>query len=213
MRKPKSNLLEDVQKSLTDPIYDICKNFSLKKSREYYDKWAKQWNQWDYHSNPADKPERISFAFGNLEWMIDASEQAKNLYNNMKAEDKDYIRWLDWWLYGQNVVVGWHRLKTFDEWLHDWLKEALEIHYKTPEDWARKIIQKVYDWYFQNSDIHLFAEWKVDEEVLQRMGKYEQPQEIKDRDIEKDIEDAKRALEDMEENNEEKDVTVLTFKM
>lgn len=206
-----NNLREDMQKCMVDPIYDICKNFSLEKSKIHYEKWAVQWAMNDYQQNPADKLEEVSFAFANLNDLSLRSIEAQNLYINMKRQD--YIKGCEWHLYWQNVVVSWHRLKTFDEWLHDWLKDALEQHNKCPEDWIRKMYAKDFGWYLSNVDIHLFVEWKIDEEVLKRLSTYEAPQAIEDRDIEKDIEEAKKALEDIEECNKKKDVTVLTLKV
>lgn len=43
MKNP-NNLLEDVKKCMTDPIYDIIQNFSLEKSKEWYEKRKKQWD-------------------------------------------------------------------------------------------------------------------------------------------------------------------------
>lgn len=211
MRKPENNMLEDVQKCMTDPIYDICKNFSLEKSRAYYEKWERQWNSGGYNKNPADKHEEISFAFTSLDELAIKSIEAQNTYVNLKR--KDFIKGCDWYIYWQKIIVSWHRLKTFDEWLHDGLKDALAIHYKSPEDGIRRMLNREWGWYYQNDAIHLFAEWKIDEESLKRLGHYEPAQAIEGRDIEKDIEEATKALKDMEENNKPNDVEVLTLKM
>jgi len=209
MIKPENNMLEDVQKCMVDPIYDICKNFSLQKSREGYEKRVKQWESGWYKNNPAAAEETVSFPFTSLSEMGLVSIQAHNLYTNLKT--KDFNKWVDWYVYWQNVVVSWHRLKTFDEWLHDGIKDALTIHYKSPEDWVRRLLNREWGWYYQNDAIHLFAEWKIDEESLKRLGHYEPAQAINDRDIEKDIKEATKALKDMEDCN--KNVTVLTLKM
>ena len=63
------------------------------------------------------------------------------------------------------------------------------------------MLNREWGWYYQNDAIHLFAEWKIDEESLKRLGHYEAAQAIEGRDIEKDIEDATKALYDLEENN------------
>lgn len=211
MRNPENNLLEDIQKCMVDPIYDICKNFSLEKSREFYDKWAKQWNAGDYKQNPADKHEEVSFPFASLDDLSLKSIEAQNTYVNLKRES--FIKGCDWYIYWQNIIVSWHRLKTFEEWLHDGLKDALTIHYKSPEDGIRKMVVREFWWYVSNTDIHLFVEWKIDEETLKRLAHYENPQSIEDRDIEKDIEEAIKALKDMEENNKPSNVEILTLKM
>lgn len=205
----KTNLLEDVQKCMVDPIYDIIQNFSLDKSKTYYAKWADQWAMGDYLQNPADKLEAVSFAFANLDELSLKSIEAQNTYINMKRQD--YIKGCEWEIYWQNIVVSWHRLKTFDEWLHDGLKDALTIHYKSPEDGIRRMLNRELGWYYQNDAIHLFTEWKIDEEILERLGHYEPPQAIEGRDLENDIEEAIKALKDIEENN--KNVTVLKLKM
>ena len=199
MRKPEDNMLEDVQKCMVDPIYDICKNFSLQKSREGYEKRVKQWESGWYTNNPAAKEESVNFDFASLSELGLFSIQAHNLYVNLKKES--FNKWVDWYIYGQNIVVSWYRLKTFDEWLHDGIKDALTIHYKSPEDGVRRMLNREWGWYYQNDAIHLFAEWKIDEESLKRLGHYEPAQAIEGRDIEKDIEDATRALYDLEENN------------
>ena len=132
------------------------------------------------------------------------------MYNNLKKEE--FNKWVDWYIYGQNIVVIWYRLKSFDEWLHDGLKDALIMACDCPEDWARKILEKkIWKWMYTNVAIHLFADWEIWMDVLKRLWQYEKFQPIENRDIEKDIEEAKRALEDLEEGN--KPVTVLTFKI
>lgn len=211
MRKPEDNMLEDVQKCMVDPIYDICKNFSLQKSREGYEKRVKQWESGWYSNNPAAKEESVSFDFSSLSELGLFSIQAHNLYVNLKKES--FNKWVDWYVYGQNIVVSWYRLKTFDEWLHDGIKDALTIHYKSPEDGVRRMLNREWGGYYQNDAIHLFAEWKIDEESLKRLGHYEPAQAIEGRDIEKDIEEATKALKDMEENNKPNGVEVLTLKM
>lgn len=45
------------------------------------------------------------------------------------------------------------------------------------------------------------------------MGQYEWYRKIVDRDIEEDIKQVRKTLEDTEEENDNKDVVVLTFKM
>lgn len=200
MRKIESNLLEDVQKSMVDPVYDILQNFSLEKSKEHYEKRAKQWNMWDFRLNLANKEEQEVFPFTTLTELAEQSVEAQNLFDHLRKED--FFRGCEWAVYWQNVVVRWNRLKTFDEWLWDWLKDAITLHYKEPEEWARKIIErKLGKWYYGNVEIHMFAEWLISEDVLSRLGKYEWPQRIEWRNIEKDIETAITALYDMEENN------------
>lgn len=211
MKNP-NNLLEDVKKCMTDPVSDLLLNFSLEKSKEWYEKREKQWDSWSYRQNPAAKKEEVSFDFTDLFELEWNAWQARNLYNNLKKED--FNKWVDWYIYWQNIVVSWYRLKTFDEWLHDWIKEALTMAYNSPEDWARMIIERqLWDGKYTNTAIHMYVEWKIDNETLKRLWQYEKYQYIDGRNVEKDIEEAKKALLWMEEDNKKGDVTVLTFKM
>lgn len=203
MRK-ENETLELCQKIMVDPIADIKQNFSLEKSKFHYDKWAKQREMGDRYQNPADKHEEVAIDFGGLDDLAIKSIEAHNLYINIKA--KEFFKGVDWYLRWHSIVVSWHRLKTFDEWLHDWLKDAITQHYKDPERSVQKILREKFNgWFYSNTDIHLWLEWKVDDEVLERLGKYEQCQSIEDRDLEKDIDDAKKALL-------ESGITVLTLK-
>jgi uncharacterized protein with ParB-like and HNH nuclease domain len=59
----------------------------------------------------------------------------------------------------------------------------------------------------------MYVEWKIDNETLKRLWQYEEYQHIDDRDIEKDIEEVRKALLWMEEDNKKSNVEVLTFKM
>ena len=139
MKNP-NNLLEDVKKCMTDPISDILLNFSIEKSRKGYDERVKQWESWSFRQNPAVEKEEVSFDFGSLSELWLVTTQAHNLYVNLKRED--FNKWVDWCIYGQNIVVSWYRLKSFDEWLHDWLKDALVMAIDCPEDWARMVVEK-----------------------------------------------------------------------
>lgn len=211
MKNP-NNLLEDVKKCMTDPISDLLLNFSLEKSREWYEKRKKQWDSWGYRQNPVSKKEEFSFDFGSLLELEWNASLARNLYNNLKKED--FNKWVDWYIYWQNIVVSWYRLKTFDEWLHDWIKEALILAYQFPEDGTRKVLEReLGGGRYTNTAIHMYVEWKIDNETLKRLWQYEEYQHINDRDIEKDIEEVRRALLWMEEDNKKSNVEVLTFKI
>lgn len=211
MKNP-NNLLEDVKKCMTDPVSDILLNFSLEKSRKGYEDRKKQWECGSFRDNPAVKNEEVSFDFGSLSELWLVSVQAHNLYTNLKKEN--FNKWVDWHMRGQNIVVSWYRLKSFDEWLHDWLKDALVMAIDCPEDWARMVIEReLGEGKYTNAAIHMYVEWKIDNETLKRLWQYERYQHIEDRDIEKDIEEAKKALLWMEEDNKKDAVTVLTLKM
>lgn len=204
MRK-KNETLELCQKIMVDPIVDIKQNFSLEKSKFHYEKWAKQREMGDRHNNPADKHEEVVMDFGGLDELAVKSIEAHNLYTNIKA--KEFFKGADWHLRWHSIVVSWHRLKTFDEWLHDWLKDAITQHYKDPERSVQKILREKFDgWFYSNTDMHLWLEWKIDDEILERLGRYENERTINDRDLEKDIDDAKKALL-------ESGITVLTLKV
>ena len=211
MKNP-NNLLEDVKKCMTDPVSDLLLNFSLEKSKEWYEKRKGQWDSWSFRQNPAVKKEEVSFDFTDLFELEWNAWQARNLYNNLKKED--FNKWVDWYIYWQNIVVSWYRLKSFDEWLHDWIKEALTMAYSSPEDGARKVIEKeLGEWMYTNTVVHMFAEWKIDNEALKRLWQYERYQHIDDRDVEKDIEEVRKALLWIEEDNKKDTVTVLTLKV
>lgn len=211
MKNP-NNLLEDVKKCMTDPVSDILLNFSLEKSRKGYEDRKKQWESGSFRNNPAVKKEEVSFAFADLYEAANQCCQAHNMYNNLK--EQDFNKWVDWYMCGQNIVVSWYRLKSFDEWLHDWLKDALIMAIDCPEDWARMVIEKeLGEGKYTNAAIHMYVEWKIDNETLKRLWQYEKYQHIEDRDVEEDIEEAKKALLWMEEDNKKDTVTVLTLKM
>jgi len=211
MKNP-NNLLEDVKKCMTDPISDILLNFSLEKSREGYEDRKRQWENGGYRNNPAVKMEDVHIGFKRLDDLWLAATQAYNLCVNLKKED--FNKWVDWYLRSFEVVVYWYRLKTFDEWLHDWLKDALVMATDCPEDWARMVIERgLGEGKYTNTAIHMYIEWKIDNETLKRLWQYEKYQRMEDRDIEKDIEEAKKALLWMEEDNKKDSVTVLTLKM
>lgn len=211
MKNP-NNLLEDVKKCMTDPVSDILLNFSLEKSRKGYEDRKKQWESGSFGNNPAAKKEEVSFDFGGLSELWLMAVQAHNLYTNLKKED--FNKWVDWYMCGQNIVVSWYRLKSFDEWLHDWLKDALIMATECPEDWARMVIEKeLGEGKYTNAAIHMYVEWKINNETLKRLWQYEKYQRMEDRDVEKDIEEAKKALLWMEEDNKKDTVTVLTLKM
>lgn len=211
MKNP-NNLLEDVKKCMTDPVSDILLNFSIEKSRKGYEDRKKQWESGSFRNNPAVKKEEVSFDFWNLAGIVVSANQANNMYINLKKED--FNKWVDWYIYWQNIVVSWYRLKTFDEWLHDWLKDALIMAIDCPEDWARMVIEKeLGEGKYTNAAIHMYVEWKIDNETLKRLWQYEKYQHMEDRDVEKDIEEAKKALLWMEEDNKKDTVTVLTLKM
>lgn len=211
MKNP-NNLLEDVKKCMTDPVSDILLNFSIEKSRKGYEDRKKQWERGNFRDNPAVKNEEVRFEFTSLFELEWNAVQARNLYNNLKKES--FNKWVDWYMRGQNIVVSWYRLKTFDEWLHDWLKDALVMAIDCPEDWARMVVEKgLGEGKYTNTAIHMYVEWKIDNETLKRLWQYERYQHIEDRDVEKDIEEAKKALLWMEEDNKKDAVTVLTLKM
>ena len=200
MRTQETNLLEDVQKSLVDPVYDVLQNFSLEKSREYYNKRATQWKLWDFRLNLANEQEEEVFPFTTLTELAEKSQEAQNLFDHLRKED--FFKGCEWCVYWQNVIVRWNRLKTFDEWLYEWVKDALLMHYKEPEEWVRKIlVKKLGKWFYDNTAIHMFAEREISENVLRRLGQYEWPRKIEWRNLDEDIKTTIKALHDMEENN------------
>lgn len=199
-----NTLLNSIRQCLAEPTCSIGENFSFVTSLVYYNKWVEQWNNWNYKQNPAVKKEEVSFDFGSLTELSWNAIQAHNMYVNLKKED--FNKWVDWYIYGQNIVVMWYRLKTFEEWLHDGLKDALIMASKYPEDWARMILEReLWKGNYTNTMIHMFAEWKLDEETLKRLGQYEKYQSIEWVDIEK-------AIDFCIDPHNRKDVEVLTLK-
>lgn len=211
MKNP-NELLEKVQKCMTDPVYDLSQNFSLEKSREYYNKWVEEWNEWHYEWNPAAKVESETFSFEDLKWMACASSQAMIFYDNIK--NVEFVKEAEWFITNDGVVVDWYRLKTFSEWLTEWITDALMQAYRTPENAVRKILEKeLGKGFYENTEIHLFVEWKIDEETLKRLWTYEKYQPIEGRDVKEDIKEVlKNMWVDIEETTE-KEVEVLTLKM
>lgn len=203
--KTPSKLLNTVRQCLAEPTCSIRENFSFTKSLIHYNKWVKQWESWNRKQNRAVKKEEYSFEFTSLAELWLLSVQAHNMYTNLKKED--FNKWVDWYMCWQNIVIVWYRLKTFEEWLHDGLKDALIMARDCPEDWARKIIEReLGEWNYTNTMIHMFAEWKLDEETLKRLGQYEKYQFIEWIDIEK-------AIDYCIDPKNRKDVEVLTLKM
>lgn len=201
-----NDLLNSVRQCLAEPVLSIKQNFSLEKSKLHYEKRVKQWDNWNYKQNPAAKLCKETFSYANLKELSKVSEQANNLFINLT--DLSFVKGIDWYTHGQNIVVIWYRLKTFDEWLHDWLYEALVMARDCPEDWARMIIEReLGEWHYTNTQVHMFAEWKIDEETLKRLWHYETYRPVEWLDIEKAIDRCKELLE------EEKEITVLTFKI
>ncbi len=203
--KTPSKLLATVRKCLAEPTCSIGENFSFVKSLVHYNKWVKQRESWNRKQNSAVKKEEVSFEFTSLTELSWNATQAYNLYTNIKKED--FNKWVEWYIYGQNIVVSWHRLKTFEEWLHDWLREALIMACNYPEDGVRLILEReLWKGNYTNTMIHMFAEWKLDEETLTRLGQYEKYQSINWVDIEK-------AIDYCIDPQNRKDVEVLTLKM
>lgn len=215
MKVIEDNLLEDIQKCMTDPVSDVLQNFSLEKSRKFYKKHVEEWDADLYEDNPAALHSVETFTFETLEEMGQQSKQAETMvYNLQKLE---FVKWVGWKIRWKNIIVSWYRLKTFDEWLEFWLMDALELASSTPEDWVRQILEKeLGGGTYTNTAIHMYIEWELTKKQLERLSKYENYRSIENRDMDEDVKTAKYALEDMEEEKEEeekKNITVLTLKM
>lgn len=171
------NLVEDVKKTLTDPIYNVTHNFSVEKSREYYDGWAKEFCDGLVKGNPAIEEEFEVFEYNTLEELQDVIVEAKWLLKalyEMPHVDEE------WYMVGDNeVVVMWSRLKTFDEWLNQWLKDALCNAIRDPYEKARDLLcEKLNIPFLTRSAVDAFVEEEVNEEQLQAIfqewdGRYE----------------------------------------
>lgn len=206
MRK-KDALLEDTKRCLVDPVFNVVRNFSKEKSEDYYKLHADEWARWIIIWNPAGKVERIELPYSDLSEMSAKSKEADTLINNMSK--LDYIKWLHWVLEWNAIVIKWQRLKTFDEWLEDGLRDALESAIEWPEEWARIMLRNEWHtgWY-SNAAIHIYAEWKIDIDTLDRLGEWEMPNSIKDVNLDEALEKAKEDLEKGDSN-----VTVLQCKV
>lgn len=86
----------------------------------------------------------------------------------------------EWYMVGDNeVVVMWSRLKTFDEWLNQWLKDALCNAIRDPYEKARDLLcEKLNIPFLTRSAVDAFVEEEVNEEQLQAIfqewdGRYE----------------------------------------
>lgn len=160
------NLVEDVKKTLTDPIYNVTHNFSLEKSREFYDMWVAQFNKWYVEFNPAVTEEFEVFEYDTLEELQDIIVEAKGLLNvliDMPHTDKE------WYMVGDGeVVITWLRLKTYDEWLDDWLEDALYNAISNPYGKSSEMLEdKLWLAFITAGWIDAFVEEKVNEEALQ----------------------------------------------
>lgn len=126
MTQKEKNILEDVKKSIEDPVYGVSLNYSLEKCEEYYDKRVRQWNNGDInpHSNVVVKKEEEVIPYNDLLDLPEAVVQARNLINNLKELER--VKKVDYEVQHKAIVVSWRRLKTFEERLEDGLKDALE---------------------------------------------------------------------------------------
>lgn len=160
------NLVEDVKKTLTDPIYNVTHNFSLEKSREFYDMWVGQFDLWYVEFNPAVTEEFEVFEYDTLEELQDIIVEAKGL---LKALIEMPHTAKEWYMVGDNeVVVTWLRLKTYDEWLDDWLEDALYNAISNPYGKASEMLEDKLGLSFITAGwVDAFVEEKVSEEALQ----------------------------------------------
>lgn len=160
------NLVEDVKKTFTDPIYNVTHNFSLEKSREFYDMWVAQFNKWYVEFNPAVTEEFEVFEYDTLEELQDIIVEAKGLLKALIGMPHTAKEWYMVW--DSEVIITWLRLKTYDEWLELWLWDALSNALLYPYEKAKKILKDKLELDFITAGwVDAFVEWKVDEEALQ----------------------------------------------
>lgn len=165
------NLVEDVKKTLTDPIYNVTHNFSLEKSREFYDGWVEEFDKWHIEFNPAVTEEFEVFEYDTLEELQDIIVEAKGL---LKALIDMPHTAKEWYMVGDNeVVVTWLRLKTYDEWLETWIEDALYNATSSPYDKAIEMLEdKLGLPYITEGWVDAFIEGKVSEDALQMIFGY-----------------------------------------
>lgn len=200
--KMTENLLEDVQKCMADPVSNVIQNFSLDKSEEHYNKWVVQWSMWDYKFNPAAKKEEEYVYYDSLLDLPAKASEAHNLCVNLRM--KEFNKGVERHICDKYIVIMRYRLKTFNEWLHDWLSHALSHAYMEPEHGARMILaRELWEGVYTNTMIHCFCDGQINAETLKRLWHYEKCNGIVKRVMEEDIEQAMKALEDIEESNEE----------
>lgn len=121
-------LLEDIEKSLEDPIYGVCQNYSLDKCEDYYNKHVMEWGAGICIWNPAAAYEVEIIEMNDVCDIASAGRQAANLVASLK--DAPFFKEV-WYSVKQNeIVVHWFRLKTFDEWLEKGIKDALKDTYE-----------------------------------------------------------------------------------
>lgn len=214
MTQEEKNILEDVKKSLEDPVYGVALNYSLEKCEEYYDKRVKQWNNWniDPYTNPGVKKEEEVIKFNDLADLPRAIEEAKNLLSNL--DNMDWVKKARYDVLPHSIRVTRVRLKTFDEWLEEGLKDALERAYTNICADARIYLHNKcgLGWYVWDREIEAFATGLIDYDALKFLHNSQPVKEFEWRDVKNDVQELKRILYDRAEKPT-KDVTVLTLKM
>lgn len=215
MTQQEKNILEDVKKSIEDPVYWVSLNYSLEKCEEYYDKRVKQWDNWDSnpYSNQWAKREEEVIPFNDLLDLPDAVKQAKTLMNNLK--EKDWVKKVNYEVKPNSIVVTWYRLKTFDEWLENGLEDALEKANRDIYADARLYLHNKcgIDWYIWDEEIAAFASGLINLDTLKFLHTRYPTKRFEWRDMKEDIKELKRILYDKAEVPEKEiKVAVLTFK-
>lgn len=213
MTQKEKNILEDVKKSIEDPVYGVSLNYSLEKCEEYYDKRVRQWNNGDInpYSNVVVKKEEEVIPFNDLLELPEAVKQAKTLIDNL--ENMDWVKKPSYEVLPKAIVVKWFRLKTFDEWLEDGLKDALEKASMNVYADARLYLHNKcgIEWYIWDEEIAAFSSGLINFDTLKFLHTKHPTQKFEWRNMDEDIKELKRILYDKFEKVE-KDVTVLTLK-
>lgn len=186
MKKPSKykNLLEDIEKSLEDPVYGVAQNFSLDKSEEFYNQWVRAWNKWftKKHQNPAIAHEKELIPYNDLNDLTQAAKEANILMDNL-CRNPFYAN-VDYKIQSKCIEVHRNRLRLFEEWLDKGLRAALNDSYINKYNNVKLLLS------------HQEQEW------------------FEWRNIEEDIKEVKRILYDRAEDpKEEKTVTVLQLKI
>lgn len=186
-----ANLVEDVKKAILDPVYGVSLNFSLEKAREWYDKKVSSWHFSAYE----EECER--FEWGNDKEMQEKMAEATNLFISVKNMSRVKNATIN--VYTTCAYVERERLKTFEEYLDEWLSDALKNSYENPaHNWAlileRELWVKVTD-----DEAYLFSIGALDEDSI-RICRQIHPTSIP-YDEDKALKEVKHILFDKEENN------------
>lgn len=196
MTQEEKNILEDVKKSIGDPVYGVSLNYNLDTCEEFYNKRVKQWNNGDTKpsSNPWVTREEERIPYSDLLDLPDAVKQAKTLIENLK--EKDWIKNIEYEVLPKAIVVHWNRLKTFDEWLEEGLGDALRKAYTNVFNDARLYLHNKcwVDGYIWDEEIAALNSWLINLDTFKFLHSRHPSKSFEWRNTEEDIKALKKLL-------------------